>query len=139
MRNELRSVLYIIGILIFSTRPYLMELIEFKFLFRYITIIIYSFVILDQCFNKSTWLKLSNLKVLTSLGKYTYGLYLLHPIAILFCKHLFDFYNFNYTNSWLIAILLCTVAFISTLLMAKLSYKYFESYFLKIKSKYSTI
>lgn len=139
MRNNLRSVFYIIGILIFSCRPYLMELIEYDFLFRYITIIFYSFVILDQCFNKSNWLKLSNLKILTSLGKYTYGLYLLHPIAILFLKHVFDFYNLNYFNSWYVAILLCVVSFIFTLLMAILSYKYFESYFLKIKSKYSTI
>jgi peptidoglycan/LPS O-acetylase OafA/YrhL len=139
MRNNVRSVFYTIGIIIFSFRPYLMELIEYDCLFRYITILIYSFVILDQCFNKSTWLKLSNLKLLTSLGKYTYGLYLLHPIAILYCKHIFDFFNLNYINSWAFAILLCSISFICTLIMAKLSYNYFESYFLKIKTKYSTI
>ena len=130
MRNIVRSVFYTIGILIFSFRPYIMELIEYDFLFRYITILIYSFVILDQCFNKSTWLKLSNLKLLTSLGKHTYGLYLLHPIAILYCKHIFDYFNLNYINSWSFAILLCSISFIFTLIMAKFSYKYFESYFL---------
>lgn len=46
--------------------------------------ICFAFIILEQNYAKHSFLKMTNLRWLTRWGKYTYGLYLLHMIAIQF-------------------------------------------------------
>ena len=106
---------------------------------HYILIFFYAFVILDQAFNSNKLLKLENLKSITRLGKYTYGMYLLHPITLLFLKHFFDYSNFSYQENLFTSTILFILTLFLTLLLSYFSYHYFESYFLKIKRKFITV
>lgn len=72
-------------------------------------------------------------KPLHFLGKISYGLYMYHPICIVFClKALFYFKIYNTANMYLFCI-------VSIIVIATLSYLYFESFFIKMKSKYTDI
>jgi peptidoglycan/LPS O-acetylase OafA/YrhL len=67
------------------------------------------------------------------LGKISYGLYMYHPIAIVLTMLL---------AKWTGLIndpFIYSVSLILTVSIASLSYKYFESFFLKLKLNYSTV
>jgi len=98
----------------------------------------YLFVILDQNFSKYSFYKIGSLKCLTNLGKYTYGLYLLHPIGIQVSIVLIKYLNIeNLSNTQVFMFNL--LSFVCTLCFAWASFHYFELYFLKIKSKFALL
>lgn len=49
---------------------------------RVVQAVCFAYVIIDQCYGSDARVKLSRVPFFSSLGKYTYGLYLLHPVAI---------------------------------------------------------
>lgn len=67
------------------------------------------------------------------LGKISYGLYMYHPIAIVLAITLGTWIGL--TNNFFIY----TASFIIIVMIASLSYKYFESFFLNLKLNYSTV
>ena len=94
--------------------------------------VLFSVIILNLATNKSLR-SLLELKWLNYLGKISYGLYMYHSIAIIIClKTLIAFDMYSAAGMLLFTILL-------TVLFSHLSYNYFESPFLKIKSKFSKI
>ncbi len=71
--------------------------------------------------------KISDKSILAKLGKYTYGLYLIHTI----CISLFIKIGSKYEMNWIIITLL---SFVSTVIFSALSYHFFEKQFLKLKN-----
>lgn len=100
--------------------------------------ILFAFVILEQCFGANSFFKMSNFKLFTKLGTYTYGLYCLHPIAILISNKSLEYFGLNNTISGVI-FLETPISFVITVLLAFISYHYFERYFLILKSKFARI
>lgn len=130
-------------ILAFSTLYFGTEFILGQYsvpLGRIIPSTLFAFIITSQALtiNKSI-LNLSNLKFASKWGVVTYGIYLLHPIAILIldvsCRLLKIKYDENFYSHFSIGIL----AFILTLFISKISYNYYELKFLKLKNKFQFI
>ena len=71
--------------------------------------------------------------VLHYLGKISYGLYMYHPVCIVFSLKLL--YYFNIYNPWIMYF----VSIAITILIAGFSYQFFEKYFIGIKSRFSKI
>ena len=67
------------------------------------------------------------------LGDISYGLYMYHPLAIATSLLILSSTG-NFSN-----LLLYPLVFALTIAVASLSYRYFESYFLKIKNKFSIV
>ncbi len=95
-------------------------------------------VILEQNYSKNSIFKLGNSKVMSYLGKITYGLYCLHFIGILIATTLTKEFHVN-SNLWQVLILEAVIALMITIIMAMISYHYFESPFLKLKNKLSRV
>lgn len=93
---------------------------------------LFGIIILNLAANNKIGISLEN-KVLKYLGNISYGLYMYHPIAIVLA--LVIAISINFTTNWL----LYPLSFILTIIMAGLSYKYFESFFLRFKNKFSNI
>jgi peptidoglycan/LPS O-acetylase OafA/YrhL len=115
---------------------------EYIFDFKYGNVIInvaisilIGLIILVQCFSTNNKINFSSFKFANKWGKYTYGIYLLHPIALIFLENLFHFLGLNLLDFKTI-ILSTVIGFPITLLMSYLSFHYFESYFLRLKQKY---
>lgn len=89
--------------------------------------ILFSGLILSTLGTKNVF-KISDKTILAKLGKYTYGLYLLHPVFIMLFVKIGNYFEW----SWLVIVLL---SFIASVIFSILSYHLFEKQFLKLKSK----
>ncbi len=106
---------------------------------RFFISLSFAFIISAQAITKSTSpLNLQNFSFAREWGKYTYGIYLLHPIAINLCEVLARALHFPQV-SFMNVFVFVVVAFLFTLLFSKLSYTYYESRFLRLKDRFSTI
>ncbi len=94
--------------------------------------VLFGIIILNFACNKEISISLEN-KVLNYLGNISYGLYMYHPIGIILALAISK--SINLRTNWLVY----PLSFILTILLAGLSYNYFEKHFLKLKSKYSKI
>jgi peptidoglycan/LPS O-acetylase OafA/YrhL len=76
-------------------------------------------------------------KMINYFGTISYGIYMFHTIALNIIVFLFlkmKFVN-NLTDS-IVVLLINILTFVLTILLAHISYSYFESYFLKLKNKF---
>jgi len=107
-------------------------------LIRIYFVLYFIFIILHQNYAPDSFLKLSHNRFFTNMGKYTYGMYLLHPLAILIMDILFRINNlqrdiFNHE------LIYSVVSFSLTLLICISSYHLYEKHFLKLKNRFSVI
>jgi peptidoglycan/LPS O-acetylase OafA/YrhL len=97
-----------------------------------------TFVILEQVYATNSFYKFSNNKWFTFWGKYTYGLYLLHAIAIWISDViLLKILPVLEPTSIMFAIVRVVAGFYLSLGMAYVSYEYFEKKFLKMKDRFT--
>jgi peptidoglycan/LPS O-acetylase OafA/YrhL len=94
---------------------------------RPVNALIFAFIIIDQGFNTTSPIQISRIPVIGYLGKISYGLYLLHPVALLLVRLVFPG-----AVSFYLAFPLIIVASIA---LSMLSYHFFEQPFLKLKSR----
>jgi len=135
---------------IFNLIPYLVVIIfllyrQELFSTTFLTIIrriIISFffvwIILEQNFCKNSLFKISRLRTITKLGKYTYGLYCLHTIAILIVISILQKLGLN-KHSWEIWLLQLPLGMLLSIVISYFSFTYFESFFLKLKDRFAYI
>ncbi|MDR2835397.1 MAG: acyltransferase [Bacteroidales bacterium] len=130
-------ILYCIFIVIFFFRK---ELLLHYYGIRiferlFISLIIIS-IILEQNYAKNSFFKLGKFKMISKLGKISYGLYCLHFIGILVAINITKIFEIN-THLWQIIIIETSLALIITIIISKISYKFYETPFLKLKNKFS--
>ncbi len=101
--------------------------------------VIYLVIIINVSSNPKTLINLEN-KIFDFIGRISYGIYVYHITVMILLSLIFKHvFNYSITNSLFDYILIFTVTVITTLGIADLSFKYFESYFLRLKNKYSKI
>lgn len=81
---------------------------------------------------------LGNMSFANKWGKYTYGIYLIHPIAITIIDVLFRIMHFPKTN-FITLFSIGVISFMVTLFLSKISFRYYESRFLSLKERFTTI
>ncbi|MBL0154230.1 MAG: acyltransferase [Chitinophagaceae bacterium] len=91
-------------------------------------------LIMGQITKRNNIINLEN-KVCDFIGKISYGIYVIHPILIFYFSKLLGNLKDNFAN-YLFVYLLITTA---TILMAYLSYEYYEKWFLKLKTRFATV
>lgn len=94
--------------------------------------VLFGIIILNFATNEKIQISLEN-RVLNYLGNISYGLYMYHPIGIVLALAITI--SINFITNWL----LYPLSFALTIIIAGLSYKYFETFFLKFKTKFSNI
>ncbi len=102
---------------------------------RFIISLVIGGIILEQCYAKNSFYKMSNFKQISRLGLITYGLYCLHFIAILIVNRVATYLEIN-KNIWSVIILETIVGLILSIIISYMSYKYFEKPILRLKDKF---
>jgi len=74
-------------------------------------------------------------KIPKLLGRISYGIYMYHVIAIYLVINIFDFRDYTLWNS----IFIYAMSIIATVLLAWLSYSFYEKYFISLKSRFSLL
>jgi len=105
---------------------------------RLIISIIFGFVIIEQCYADNSLFKMSNFPIISRLGTYTFGLYCLHPIAGLIANKGLSMLGLN-SNIYQIMFLETAVSLSLAILLAYVSYRFFESPFLRLKTRFARI
>ena len=129
--------LYVTLILVYFFRndvltvDYYLRIVE-----RFFTASIMLFVILEQNYCDNSLFKMSNFKYISGLGRISYGLYSLHFIGILIAINITNLLGIN-TELWQVLILETIAALVITILLSRLSYRYFEQPFLRAKKRFS--
>ena len=94
--------------------------------------VLFGVVILNLAANENTILKLEN-KLFHYLGKISYGLYMYHPLAIVITLKILAIFKIDNIVIQYLSVISITI------LIAGVSYRYFESYFIQKKQKFSKI
>ncbi len=129
--------IYVSFIIIYSFRHELfMQNHTIRIFERMLIAIIIVFIILEQNYSTKSFFKMSRFKNISKLGEITYGLYSLHFIGILIAIKITN-QLFEQEQLWHIIILDTLLAFTFSLIIAKISYRYFEKPFLRLKEKFS--
>ncbi len=103
----------------------------YPYIFHVVPTLFFSFVIIEQNFSPNSFFKMGKFKLLTWLGKISYGLYLTHMIGINIALLILK----DFVNIWC----LIPLSLFFTITISYLSYYYFEAYFLKLKKSFSKI
>ena len=93
---------------------------------------LFGIIILNFAVNGKLKISLEN-KVFDYLGKLSYGLYMYHPIGIVLSLYIAIY--MNCTTNWLVY----PLSLFIVILIAAISYEYYESIFLKLKISFSNI
>lgn len=101
-----------------------------------IVTVVTGFIILGQIMGNNKIINLEN-KPLNFLGKYSFGIYVYHPLFIFLFAH-FNYLNFIETES-IRSLLIFSTIITLTIITAYISYEYFEKRFIKLKDKYSVV
>jgi len=94
--------------------------------------VLFGIIILNLASNKSSLFTLEN-NVFKYLGKISYGLYMFHPLAIVISLNTLQYFNLN---SFILQYILTIIL---SILIAGISYRFFESYFIKRKIRFSKV
>lgn len=133
--NKLRNILFnkITQWIILLTTIYLISIgFKMKELHYEFYSILFGILIINFACNKDRIFSMEN-KVFNYLGKISYGLYMFHPIVVVFSIKLCEILNFK-SNYFLYP-----MVFILIIILASLSYEFFEKIFINKKIKYSDI
>jgi len=106
--------------------------LKFEYLYKEFYALWFGILILNFASNREIRISLEG-RALHYLGKISYGLYMYHPIAIVISLNLLLFLN-QVADLWLYPL---SVGI--TILIAGLSYRYYESFFLKFKSRFTRV
>ena len=94
--------------------------------------ILAAIIIVNLALNPATIIHL-RFPLLEQLGKISFGLYLLHKFPLTWILSLLKTYEVQ--NNWLINLACYGLAIALSIVQAKLSFRYYEGYFLKLKEK----
>lgn len=126
------TIIYAAGILVIIADNYFVFSGK-DVVFKMIEALFFAFVILDQSYNPDGKFKFSKSVWLTKLGKYTYGIYMLHMTVLYGINILGIAFDLNDTIKHLLSLFL---ALPTTIFLAYLSYEYYEKRFLALKEKF---
>ena len=133
-----RLTAYALGLLFMVAAPPLLGYGYGNLPLRLLSTAFYAFVILDQNFSASDSFKLSKSRFMSNWGKYTYGLYLLHPVALLVLTLVPRILHRDATG-FLPDFLIGTLGLGLSMLMSYVSYNVVERRFLTLKARFSHI
>ena len=97
----------------------------------------FALIIAAQALTKrESALNLGHISFANKWGKYTYGIYLIHPIAITLLDVAVRMLHIK-SDNFIYSLLTGVAGLIFTLFLSKMSYEYYESRFLRLKEKFS--
>ena len=105
------------------------------FLYKFLLASCFGYIILNTVCDETTIFKLEK-KPFVYLGTISYGLYMFHMVVDYFLRTIYS--KFNFSNYVLLGSLFYILLLLGlTVLVASISFKYFENYFLRLKGKHS--
>lgn len=136
---ELPKIFIVSGyLLLFACIIFYESIFNFRWLMvneRLFFSLLFAFVISEQCFCTNSFYKAGKFPALNYLGKISYGLYCYHGLVITIVTQAFVFTGNGWHNGWIVAAM-GLMFFSLTVLVAHISYRFYEGKFLEWKRDY---
>jgi peptidoglycan/LPS O-acetylase OafA/YrhL len=129
--------IYAIGLAFIFIIPTRFGVNPMNWVLRLALALFFAFVIAEQNYSQNSLIKMKKLKIVSWLGKITYGLYLLHMIA-LFAVTFFLFRVGLVATDMAYIVILAFGGFAVSVVISFLSYRFFESPFLRFKRYFAS-
>ncbi len=131
-----RVLVYVAGLWLVIFFDWLVPAVVYTALYNILLSCFYAFIIFDQIYSRPAR-HTAQQKYTTAWGKYTYGLYLLHSIPIVLLDSILHRMGYTLTDPK-INLMAGSIALLATLLLSYLSFRFFERYFIKLKTHLTT-
>jgi peptidoglycan/LPS O-acetylase OafA/YrhL len=105
------------------------------FLSQFILPVLYLIIVINMVAQGQA----KRISFISRMGKYTYGMYLYHPLIIIFTKIGFDSIKIDYIGNSYGNFLMASLSFILTIVVSFISYEYLEKKILRYKSNFAII
>jgi len=128
-------ILYAFGFTLMWIFPSLFWLDQAGYLQRLVFSLFFAFIIAEQNYATGSFYKMKKYNRSSWLGRYTYGLYMLHMIALYLLNLLFRLFNVDLSDYREI-ILFGLMGLIISTLFSYMSYEFFEKPFLRLKRRF---
>lgn len=136
LKKSYIALIYLLGFILIWFYPSLFWLNQTGWLQRLVFSLFFAFIIAEQNYAEHSFYKMKNFKIISKLGIYTYGLYLLHPIAMYFLEIFCDFLHIDH-DAFIRTIFSMSVGLCLSIFISYISYEFFESRFLRLKRHFS--
>lgn len=147
IKNMPRWLIVLVYILFFIIIPFRGLIWKFGLYYVHVASILpvilssfFAFFILEQNFAERSFYKLQRFRLVSALGRYTYGMYCYHMLGFFFVIYLFDRWGVNVVaeNKYVFT-LEVTVSLLVTILFSRISYQFMERKFLSLKKRFASI
>jgi peptidoglycan/LPS O-acetylase OafA/YrhL len=105
---------------------------------RIVIAFFFGMIILEQNYAKHSFYKMSNFKLISKLGIYTYGLYCLHFLGLYFAIKFMNVLRLNGSLNW-VSFSMIGLALVISVIISLMSYHLYEKWFLRLKDKFAFI
>ena len=105
---------------------------------RIIIAFLFGMIILEQNYSKHSLFKMSNFKLVSQLGIYTYGLYCLHFLGLYFAIKFMNVLHLDGSRNS-VSFSMIVLALIISVIISLMSYHFYEKWFLRLKDKFAFI
>lgn len=120
---------------IWSLRMSLILMLISLFLpYRHLQVVFYTLALGTIFLNQ---VNIKEHRIVNELGKISYGIYMYHPILMYFSYEVIN--RLNISNSIIYVLIIYVTTLSLTFLVSYLSFYYYESYFLKLKTKFAKV
>nr|MBI1229415.1 acyltransferase family protein [Cytophagales bacterium] len=124
--------IYFVGFLLILFRKELFVFPVLVVLERLVFAIFFAYIIYEQTFFKQSLFKIGSFKNISYWGKFTYGLYCLHIPAMVFTEG-FAMIGGVHESAWWVFYGKTITTFLLSLIFCRLSFRYLENPFLRLK------
>jgi peptidoglycan/LPS O-acetylase OafA/YrhL len=125
-------LIYLVGFSLILFRKELFVTPALVILERVVFALFFAFIIYEQSFFKQSLLKIGSFNNISYWGKFTYGLYCLHIPAMVFTEG-FAMIGGIHESAWWVFYGKTISTFLLSLIFCRLSFRYLESPFLRLK------
>lgn len=102
--------------------------------------VFFAFIIMEQCFAANSFYKAGNLRRISMLGTYTYGMYCYHMTIFFAVLFTYGQLGMPVCNTGILQhVFTSLLCFMLTIGISRLSYHYFEAKFLQLKKKFASV
>ncbi|MFN8166945.1 MAG: acyltransferase [Bacteroidia bacterium] len=137
-RSLIVLVYLLFALFFFFRRPFFVDSYSIRVFERPVIALVMLMIILEQSFAEKSFFKMKTFRIISRLGIISYGLYCLHFIGLLVSTTLSRVFHYN--SGIMDVIFVDTfIAFLITVILSKLSFRYFEGPFLKLKERFSLL
>lgn len=137
-KYQIILVYLLFGVIVLFRKELFFDIYFLRVVERLFIAVVIAIIILEQNFSDNSFYKMKNFKSISKLGSITYGLYCLHFIGILITITLSRKIGYN-DSVYTVVFVETLIALVLSIIIAKISFKFLETPFLKLKEKFNKL